>query len=122
MSHIIAIIEDEEPIRELYKLKLESEGFHVIVATNGKEGHKLLKKHNPHVLILDIMMPEMSGIELMAAARDEGVLPPSVVLLTNLPYDIAREMARPYPTSDIFIKLETTPVTVTNRVKELLSP
>ena len=51
MSHIIAVIEDEEAIRELYRIKLESEGFKVITATNGEEGLKLLDTHNPHVAL-----------------------------------------------------------------------
>lgn len=121
MSHLIAVIEDEEAIRELYRLKLESEGFRVITATNGKEGLKLLDDHNPRVALLDIMMPDMGGIEVLEIATKNDTLPESVVILTNLPYETARDMARPYDVAGVFVKLETTPVKVAETVKELIA-
>lgn len=121
MSHIVALIEDEEAIRELYRLKLEAEGFKVLTATNGEEGLKILDEHNPHVALLDIMMPDIDGIEVLKIATKKEILPKSVVILTNLPYETARDMAKPYQVDGIFIKMETTPVTVADTVRKLLA-
>lgn len=121
MSHIVALIEDEEAIRELYRLKLEAEGFKVLTATNGEEGLKILDEHNPHVALLDIMMPDIDGIEVLKIATKKEILPKSVVILTNLPYETARDMAKPFPVAGIFIKMETTPVTVADTVRKLLA-
>lgn len=121
MSHTIAVIEDEEAIRELYRIKLESEGFKVITATNGEDGLKLFDDHNPHVALLDIMMPDMDGIEVLELATKRDILPKSVVILTNLPYETARDMAKPYAIDGIFIKMETTPVRVAQTVRDLIA-
>ncbi len=70
MSDKILIIDDEEDIRDLIKYTLEKEGFIVKTSSNGKEGIKEAKKFIPDFIILDIMMPEMDGMETCEKLRE----------------------------------------------------
>ncbi len=59
----ILIVDDEPDIRELIEFNLKKEGYQVIVAENGIEAIAQAKKHSPNLILMDIMMPEMDGIE-----------------------------------------------------------
>ena len=63
MSKSILIIDDEPDIRTLLKYNLEKEGYKVIESSNGQDGIELAKRHIPDLIILDVMMPDMDGIE-----------------------------------------------------------
>jgi len=65
MRETILIIEDEEDIRALLSGLLESEGYHIITACNGREGIKRFQEHNPDLVLTDIRMPVMDGIEVL---------------------------------------------------------
>lgn len=65
----ILIIDDEDDIREILGYNLRKEGYNIIGASNGKEGIELAQKHNPDLIILDVMMPEMDGIEVCQQIR-----------------------------------------------------
>lgn len=65
----ILIIDDEDDIREILGYNLKKEGFNVIDASNGKDGIELAKKHTPDLVLLDVMMPEMDGIEVCEQLR-----------------------------------------------------
>src|ERR1035437_138303 len=82
---IIAIIEDEISIAELYRLKFEREGFAVETAHDGFEGLRLLKEVRPDLVLLDIRMPKMSGDEMLKKLRaTEWGAEVRVIILTNL--------------------------------------
>jgi two-component system alkaline phosphatase synthesis response regulator PhoP len=79
----ILIVEDEPDIAQLVKLYLEKEGFHTNVAKSGGEALKLIKSERPNLLILDLMLPEMDGIEVckkIRTAPDTALLP--IIMLT----------------------------------------
>jgi len=79
----ILIIEDEEDIARLVKLYLEKDGFRAVIATEGIEGLKLIKTDHPDMVILDLMLPEMDGLEICRKIRnapDTALLP--VLMLT----------------------------------------
>ena len=63
MGKSILIIDDESDIRMLLKYNLENENFKVYEAKNGSEGIDLAKRHHPDLILLDVMMPDMDGIE-----------------------------------------------------------
>jgi two-component system alkaline phosphatase synthesis response regulator PhoP len=65
----ILIIDDEEDIRTLLAYNLKKEGFEVVTAENGEEGIKKALKHVPDLILLDVMMPGMDGIEVCDAIR-----------------------------------------------------
>jgi len=61
----ILLVEDEESLRLLYKEELESDGYEVLTAPNGKEALRQLEKGKPDLIILDIVMPVMDGMEAL---------------------------------------------------------
>lgn len=85
MSKKIAIIEDEQPILDMYKLKFEAEKYDVVTAKNGREGLEVIEKSKPDIILLDLMMPEITGGEMLKELRatDWGKNIP-VILMTNV--------------------------------------
>ncbi len=67
----ILVVDDEQNIRFLYKEELEDDGYQVSVAATGEEALKMLDKQIPDLIILDIKMPGMDGIEVMRKIKDE---------------------------------------------------
>jgi DNA-binding response OmpR family regulator len=79
----ILIVEDEDDIAQLVKLYLENAGFRTVTATTGVEALKLIKTDHPDMVILDLMLPEMDGLEICKKIRnapDTALLP--VLMLT----------------------------------------
>lgn len=69
MTHTILVVDDHEDAREGLSDLLQEEGFHVLQATNGVEAMNSLDLHAVDLLVTDILMPEMDGIELVRAVR-----------------------------------------------------
>ena len=62
---LILIIDDEPEIREIVKTKLEASGFETKEASQGAEGIKLAQEFKPDIILLDVVMPEMDGVEAL---------------------------------------------------------
>ena len=65
MKKKILVVEDEEGLRLLYQVELEAEGYEVLTARNGKEAIQQLEEERPDLIILDIVMPVMNGMEAL---------------------------------------------------------
>ena len=65
----IAIVEDDQAISQMYRFKFEADGDQVESAENGRLGLGLIESFKPDIVLLDLMMPEMSGDEMLAAMR-----------------------------------------------------
>ena len=115
----IALIEDDKPIQELYRLTLEAMGHEVDIANNGLQGLEMLEQFQPQVILLDIMMPVMDGYEFLRQATHRNIIKPTIVL-TNLSLDDVRHLKDHKDVVDIFVKVETTPSLVADRVNQLL--
>ena len=79
----ILIVEDEEDIRSLVRYNLEAEGFAVVDASDGERGLHLAAKERPALIILDLMLPGLSGLEvcrLLRAQQDTASVP--ILILT----------------------------------------
>tara|TARA_B100000315_G_scaffold139923_1_gene128951 strand:+ start:3377 stop:4078 length:702 start_codon:yes stop_codon:yes gene_type:complete len=70
LSTRILIVEDEPPLIEVLRYNLESEGFLTLVATDGEEALLLVEEENPDLIILDWMLPELSGIDVCRRLRE----------------------------------------------------
>ncbi len=79
MSRII-VIEDDLAILRGLRDNLEYESYEVYTATDGEQGYQLIQKHHPHLIVLDLMMPKMSGYELCRKVRSEGIATPILML------------------------------------------
>ena len=91
MSHKIYIVEDEPDIRETLKYNFSSEGFKVFTAPDGEEALSNIKKVLPDVLILDLMLPGVSGLDVCKSIRaDDDIKDMSIIMLTAKGEEIDR--------------------------------
>lgn len=118
----IAIIEDDQTIAEMYRMKFESEGFTVEVAQNGRLGVELAREMKPDLILLDLQMPEMDGEEALKEIRKEhwGSSIP-VLILTNLGEEEAPKSLKTLDVKHYIVKADLTPSQVVRRVKEVLA-
>jgi DNA-binding response OmpR family regulator len=77
---IILIVDDEARMRRFIRMNMELEGFQVIEAENGLVALDQIRKHNPDLVLMDVMMPEMDGFETLRLLREISTVP--VILLT----------------------------------------
>ena len=77
----VLVVDDEPTVRKLMSLVLEEEGFHVLTAATAAEGLAKFRQHEPDVIVLDISMPGMSGLEVASRLRQAGCTA-AVVFLT----------------------------------------
>ena len=117
----IAIIEDDQVISQMYRMKFESDGFEVEVAQNGKDGVALVKQFSPDMILLDMQMPEMNGNEALSEIRkhDWGKTVP-VLVLTNLGEEEAPKNLHALGIEGYIVKADLTPRQVVERVKQIL--
>lgn len=87
----ILLVDDEKDILDFLAYNLSKEGYKVYIALNGEEGVKLVKKLNPSLVILDLMMPVMDGIETCQLIRqDIKIIQPLIVFLTSRSEDYSQ--------------------------------
>ena len=117
----IAIIEDDGVIRQMYRMKFETEGFEVETAENGKDGVTLVQHMKPDIILLDMHMPEMDGATALTKIRAEkwGKDIP-VIVLTNLGEEESPKNLRALGISGYIVKADFTPRQVVARVKDAL--
>lgn len=118
----IAIIEDDQAISQMYRMKFETEGFTVETAANGRLGLELVDKLRPDIILLDLMMPEMTGDEMLKQLRatDWGK-DIKVIILTNMGEQEAPPVVKELNVKKFIIKAEMTPRQVAEMVKTELS-
>ena len=78
-KHVIMVVEDEEAILEFLTVKLETSGYRVIKATNGTEAISLASSHCPDLILLDLGLPDMDGMEVLSAVRSWSSIPIIIV-------------------------------------------
>jgi len=77
---MILLVEDEASLAESVRYNLEREGFRVVVASDGRAGLERFRAEPPSLVILDLMLPEVSGLDLCKLIRDESQVP--IIMLT----------------------------------------
>ncbi len=118
----IAIIEDDQVISQMYRMKFEADGFEVQLADNGKQGVELVEEFKPDIILLDLQMPHMDGAEALEEIRahDWGKTIP-VIILTNLGEEEAPKSLKALGIHSYIVKADLTPRQVVSHVKEALS-
>lgn len=118
----ILIVEDEAFIADLYARQLKLAGFEVNITNDGLSGLKALESKNFDLLLLDIMLPGLNGLELLKqwrAKSPQSSMP--VLLLTNLGQDAVIKEGFDLGAQGYLIKASYTPDQVVNEVKNALS-
>lgn len=118
----VAIIEDDLAIAQMYRLKFEAEGYKVEIAENGKLGLTLCEQMRPDLVLLDIMMPEMNGDEMLEKLRatDWGKNI-KVIILTNVGEQEAPDRLKSLDVRAYIVKAEMTPKQVAELAKRELA-
>lgn len=118
MAIRILLVEDEDPIRLFTKINLENEGFHILEAASGEEGVELARKLKPDVVILDLMLPGISGYEVCEILRTE--MPHiGIIMLTAKTQEIDRILGLEKGTDDYMVK-PFNPHELVLRIKSLI--
>ncbi|HEX3082229.1 MAG TPA: response regulator [Candidatus Saccharimonadia bacterium] len=117
----ILIAEDDPFISRMYQIKLESAGYKVIVKNNGRDAFEAIKSEHPNLAVLDINMPELSGLEVLGALQNDNFdftsMP--VIVLTNSSELSDRNAAHSYG-AEYLVKAELTPRQVLDMIGEKL--
>lgn len=122
MSKAVLLVEDNDFIRNMYQLKLAKADFEVIEAVDGAMALSKIKEHQPDVVLLDLMMPNVSGIEVLKELKKQGITPKlPVVVLTNVMDQQTIDEAKNLGARDYIVKTDLTPSQVLDKIKPFLS-
>ncbi|QGQ95559.1 DNA-binding response regulator [Paenibacillus psychroresistens] len=113
----ILIADDDQEIAKLIKIYLSNEGYHILEAYNGRDALELIRKESLQLVILDIMMPEMDGLEVCRAVRADSVIP--ILMLSAKAEDMDKIMGLMTGADDYMVK-PFNPLELLARVKSLL--
>lgn len=121
MKKKIIIIEDEVQLGKMYKLKFRSKGINVIWAQDSISGLKLINEEKPEVILLDINMPKMNGLEVLNKIKNNkktSNIP--VIVITNSAAPSDCQKAIDIGATACLHKYHFTPSTLIKKVKELI--
>lgn len=117
----VLIIEDDKFFRDLLTNKLKEAGFNPLPAQDGGEAFNLLKAVKPDLIVLDLVLPGLSGMEILEALRKEekteGV---PVIVLSNLSEPEEMDKAKALGVVDFLVKVNFTPEEIVERIKKAL--
>ncbi|MCT8339580.1 response regulator transcription factor [Flavobacteriaceae bacterium TK19130] len=116
----ILLVDDEPDILEIVGYNLSTEGYDVITAENGSEAIKKARKHTPHLIILDVMMPEMDGIEACEKLRKIPELSQTVITFLTARGEDYSQVAGFDAGADDYITKPIRPKVLISKVKALL--
>jgi len=118
----VAIIEDDMAIVQMYRTKFENEGYEVATAPDGASGLELIESFQPDIILLDLMMPNMNGLDMLGKLRSQpGGREAKVVVLTNMGDTETATRVYKLTADDYIVKAEMTPKQVAERIKALLA-
>lgn len=117
----IAIVEDDQAIAQMYRIKFEAEGYTVDIAENGVLGLELAEKMLPDIMLLDLMMPEMNGDEMLVKLRQtDWGKNIKIIILTNIGEQEAPVVLKTLSVDAFIVKADMTPRQVAELVKKTL--
>ncbi len=108
----LVIVEDEESLRTMYATRFKQSGYEVQEASNGADGLKLIRETKPDLVLLDILMPKVSGFDVLRelkADKDPAVSSIPVIFLTNLAEDAGFKQGQELGAAGYVMKVNRTP-------------
>jgi len=116
----ILLVDDESDILEFLKYNINKEGFEVHTASNGKEAIEIAKKITPHLILLDVMMPEMDGIETCEIMRQDKKLQNTIIAFLTARGEDYSQIAGFEAGGDDYIAKPVKPKVLISRIRALL--
>lgn len=118
----ILLIEDEDSIRDLYKRQLSVAGFAIDAFSNGKDGLAALNKNSYNLVLLDIMLPDLNGLQILREVKqNEAIKATPIILLTNLGQDMVIKEGFSLGAEGYLIKASYTPDQIVQEVTNILN-
>lgn len=120
--HKVLVVEDEKILRDAYEKVLTMEGFDVIVATNGQEALKHIRTKQPDLILLDILMPMMDGLEFLKKAKIKQRYPTTkIIAFSNLSDQQKLDAMMELGVVRHMLKSSVSPKELVQQARELLS-
>src|SRR5580700_11025481 len=110
----VLVVEDDESIALGLRINLEGEGYRVLLASNGELGIELARSDAPDLIVLDVMLPQMNGLEVLQALRREGRMMPIIILsarsgemdkVTGLELGAEDYVAKPFSLAELLARV-----------------
>jgi len=121
MAKTILVIEDDKFLRELITQKLIKEGYEISEAVDGEEGIKKIKEEKPGLILLDLILPEIDGFEVLSRMKeDPAVSSIPVIILSNLGQKEDVERGLKLGAVDYLIKAHFTPGEIVEKIRNIL--
>lgn len=115
----ILIVEDDSSLRELYKIKMEDEGFEVDTAKDGEEGVEKIRENKPDLVLLDLMMPRKNGFSVLEEVKgDNSCCTIPIIALSNLNSGNDINLVKKLGAIEYLVKSKTSLSNLVNIVKQ----
>lgn len=122
MSHSVLIIEDDDILRDIYSLKFRLEGFTVLSAADGVEGLEKVARSMPDIILLDMLMPRLGGLDFLRRFRSLDNCGDTVILVaSNKSTDDMIAEAMRLGAADYLIKSKLTPDEIVTHARKHLT-
>jgi CheY-like chemotaxis protein len=122
MASKVLLVEDDNNLREIYQARLQAEGYDIVSAKDGEEALVIAKKEQPDLIISDVMMPRVSGFEMLDILRNtEGLKDPKVIMLTALGQADDKTRADQLGDDRYLVKSQVTLEDIVKAAQDLLS-
>ncbi|MEY4744839.1 MAG: hypothetical protein RL272_784 [Candidatus Parcubacteria bacterium] len=119
----ILVIEDDRLFSDIYAAKFAEEGFDVLTSSNGEDGFRKIVGEKPDVVLLDIVLPKVTGLEMLEQVRahaDPAVRDVPVIVVTNLNQETYVEKMRAFGVKAYFVKANVFFSQVLEKINEIL--
>ncbi len=122
MAAKVLLVEDDNNLREIYQARLQAEGYDIVAAKDGEEALVIAKREQPDLIISDVMMPRVSGFEMLDILRNtQGLKAPRVIMLTALGQADDKTRADQLGADRYLVKSQVTLEDIVKSAQELLT-
>ncbi|MDO8668879.1 MAG: response regulator [Candidatus Buchananbacteria bacterium] len=118
----VLLVEDDSMIVQMYKTRMESEGWEVFSTDRGSEAFKIAETEKPSIILLDVILPEMDGFAILKELKDSPATKSMpVLMLTNLGQESDQNKGKEMGVNGYFIKSQHTPADIITKIENLVS-
>lgn len=118
----VLLVDDDQSLRQLYSLELNSKGYQVFEAGDGEEGLARAKELHPDLILLDVMMPKLDGVATLGKIKaDPDLKTTAVIMLTNFGQENLVKQAFSLGANDYLLKYKVTPAEMADKVSATLA-
>ena len=117
----VLLIEDDEQFLDMYRLRLERDGYRVHTASDGERGLAIATELNPDIIFLDIRLPKIDGFEVLRRLReDPATATVPVIILSNYGEQEMKDQGHNLGALEFLVKAHTTPIELSEGIEEWL--